>query len=225
MPFMTRDGVAEAPIEPGARTLCEPWAARAAREVVALDRALEALADPDPGDLDLVAGLEDLDGDGLALDGTVDAAAKLDEPAVRADAGLREVAELGLRQLRVRHCVVGELHGVVAVGRDRLDLHNGTRARRDHRDGGHDTGLRIEDLGHAELPAENAFCHQSLISMSMPAGRSRRMSWSIVFGVGLRMSISRLCVRTSKCSRESLSLNGLRITQYTFFSVGRGPAQ
>ena len=25
MPFITRDGVAEAPIEPGARTLCEPW--------------------------------------------------------------------------------------------------------------------------------------------------------------------------------------------------------
>ena len=42
------------------------------------------------------------------------------------------------------------------------------------------------------------------------------------FGVGLRMSMRRLCVRTSKCSRESLSLNGLRITQYTFFSVGRG---
>ena len=39
------------------------------------------------------------------------------------------------------------------------------------------------------------------------------MSWSIVFGVGLRMSIRRLCVLTSKCSRESLSLNGLRITQ------------
>src|SRR3954469_7754687 len=58
--------------------------------------------------------------------------------------------------------------------------------------------------------------------MSMPAGRSSRMSWSIVFGVGLRMSMRRLCVRTSKCSRESLSLNGLRITQYTFFSVGRG---
>src|SRR2546423_708570 len=36
------------------------------------------------------------------------------------------------------------------------------------------------------------------------------------------MSMRRLCVRTSKCSRESLSLNGLRITQYTFFSVGRG---
>ena len=36
------------------------------------------------------------------------------------------------------------------------------------------------------------------------------------------MSISRLWVRISKCSRESLSLNGDRITQYTFFSVGRG---
>src|SRR5712691_11734679 len=58
--------------------------------------------------------------------------------------------------------------------------------------------------------------------MSTPAGRSNRISESTVFGVGLWMSIRRLCVRTSKCSRESLSLNVLRITQYTFFSVGRG---
>src|ERR671917_2744438 len=36
------------------------------------------------------------------------------------------------------------------------------------------------------------------------------------------MSMSRLWVRISKCSRESLSLNGERITQYTFFSVGNG---
>src|SRR6266511_261952 len=58
--------------------------------------------------------------------------------------------------------------------------------------------------------------------MSTPAGRSSRISESTVFGVGEWMSISRLCVRTSKCSRESLSLNGERITQYTFFSVGSG---
>jgi hypothetical protein len=38
------------------------------------------------------------------------------------------------------------------------------------------------------------------------AGRSIRMSASTVFGVGSRMSISRLCVRISKCSRESLYL-------------------
>jgi hypothetical protein len=36
------------------------------------------------------------------------------------------------------------------------------------------------------------------------------------------MSMSRLCVRISKCSRLSLYLCGDRITQNTFFSVGRG---
>ena len=55
---------------------------------------------------------------------------------------------------------------------------------------------------------------QILISMSTPAGSaSRRCSESIVFGVGWWMSISRLWVRISKCSRESLSLNGELITQ------------
>ena len=48
------------------------------------------------------------------------------------------------------------------------------------------------------------------------------MSASTVFGVGSRMSISRLWVRISKCSRESLYLCGERMTQYTFFSVGSG---
>src|SRR5262245_26088721 len=54
------------------------------------------------------------------------------------------------------------------------------------------------------------------------AGRSMRMSASTVLGVGSRMSMSRLCVRISKCSRESLYLCGERMTQYTFFSVGSG---
>src|SRR5437588_220997 len=59
--------------------------------------------------------------------------------------------------------------------------------------------------------------------MSTRAGRwSRRCRESTVLGVGWWMSIRRLCVRISKCSRESLSLNGERITQYTFFSVGSG---
>src|SRR5215217_9105444 len=58
--------------------------------------------------------------------------------------------------------------------------------------------------------------------MSTPAGRSRRIRLSTVLGVGSRMSMRRLWVRISKCSRESLSLWGLRITQYTDFSVGRG---
>src|SRR3954469_8399072 len=59
--------------------------------------------------------------------------------------------------------------------------------------------------------------------MSTPAGSwSRRWRESTVFGVGWWMSMSRLCVRISKCSCESLSLNGERMTAYTFFSVGRG---
>src|SRR6266536_2648196 len=58
--------------------------------------------------------------------------------------------------------------------------------------------------------------------MSTPAGRSRRIRLSTVLGDGSRMSMRRLCVRISKCSRESLSTWGLRMTQYTAFSVGSG---
>src|ERR1700712_64510 len=58
--------------------------------------------------------------------------------------------------------------------------------------------------------------------MLTSAGRSRRMSESTAFGVGSMMSISRLCVRISKCSRLSLYLWGERMTHTTFFSVGSG---
>ena len=101
MPLKTRDGVAEAPIEPGLRTLCEPCVTRAAAEVVALDRALEALADADPRDLHLVARLEDLDRDALALDGAVEVrrgtrrggGRRLDaEPCRWPSSGLRDLA-------------------------------------------------------------------------------------------------------------------------------------
>ena len=79
MPFITRAGQAEAPIEPGARTLCEPWDFGPAAEVVALDRALEALALGGAGDLDLLADLEGLDGDGVADLQLAGLVAELDE--------------------------------------------------------------------------------------------------------------------------------------------------
>ncbi len=89
---------------------------RAAVEVVPLDRALEALPDRDARHLDPVAGLEGLDGDGLAgLE--LARAAELDEVPVPADARLAEVAELALRQLPVGDRVERELDGLVAVGR------------------------------------------------------------------------------------------------------------
>src|SRR4029453_7651008 len=67
-------------------------------EPVPLDRALEALADRDTRDPDLLAGLERLDGDRLA-DGCADVAADLDQVAVRVGPGLAQVADLRLREL------------------------------------------------------------------------------------------------------------------------------
>src|SRR6185437_6146618 len=129
---------------------------RAAAEVVPLDRSLEALADPDPGDLDLVARLEDLDGHVLALDGFREVPAELDQVAERAvDAGLAQVAELGLRKLALGHRVVGELDGLVAVGVRSADGDDGARARLDHGHRGHAAALLVEELRHAELASEN----------------------------------------------------------------------
>src|SRR5690606_31892871 len=91
----------------------------------------------------------------------------------------------------------------------------------------------VPHLGHTELLAEDARDAaldsggghggtHSLISMLTSAGRSRRMSESTAFGVGSTMSIRRLWVRISKCSRLYLYLWGDRMTTKTFFSVGSG---
>src|SRR4051794_4488476 len=68
----------------------------AGAEVVALDRALEALALRGAGDLDLLADLEGLDGDRVADQPLVGVVAELDEVLHRGRAGLLEMAELGL---------------------------------------------------------------------------------------------------------------------------------
>ena len=109
-----------------------------------------------PGDLDRVAGLEGLDRDGLAgLE--LARASELDEVPVPADARLAKMAELALRELPVGDRLERELHGLVAVSR--LGPHGDHRAGPglDHRDGLDVAGLLVEDLGHSELPAENAF--------------------------------------------------------------------
>ena len=58
--------------------------------------------------------------------------------------------------------------------------------------------------------------------MSTPDGKSNFINASTVFGVGLTMSIKRLCVRISNCSRESLYLCVARITVNNERSVGNG---
>src|SRR5207302_7877700 len=62
----------------------------------------------------------------------------------------------------------------------------------------------------------------TLILISTPAGRSRCMSASTVLDVGSRISIRRLYVRSSKCSIDSLSMCGERMTQYRLRSMGSG---
>src|SRR6201992_1422455 len=155
--------------------------------------------------------------------------AQLSQVAAGRDAGLGEQPGDRLGHLARVDLAKAELHGRVAVTVRRAHGGNHAGAGLDDGDRRDLPGL-VEYLGHPELGAQDPFqllghCRcvpQSLISMSTPAGRSSRMSESTVFGVGSMMSISRLCVRISKCSRESLYLCGERMTQYTFFSVGSG---
>src|SRR4029077_4797988 len=62
----------------------------------------------------------------------------------------------------------------------------------------------------------------ALISTSTPGGRSSFINASTVSGVGSRISISRLCVRISNCSRDFLSTCGDRSTVQRLIVVGRG---
>src|SRR5688572_9446654 len=100
-----------------------------------------------------------------------------------------------------------------------LDLDYTYRPRLDDGHGAR-LGVLVEDLGHPQLLTDDGrqrhlrlFGRHSLISTSTPAGSSRRINESTVFGVGSRMSISRLWMRISKCSRESLWTCGPRMTQ------------
>src|SRR6185503_3148364 len=103
-------------------------------EAVTLDRALEALTDRDPRDLDLLPWLERLDRDGLT-GGELVRPADLDELAVRADVVLLQVAELRLRELLLGNLVEGELDRVVAVLVRGAHGHDRARPSLDDRDG------------------------------------------------------------------------------------------
>ena len=93
MPLKTRDGVADAPIEPGLRTLCEPCDTGPRWKLCRLIVPAKPLPIPIPATFTLVARLERLDGDRLAGD-ELARAAELDQVPVRLDAVLAQVAEL-----------------------------------------------------------------------------------------------------------------------------------
>src|SRR5689334_17447201 len=201
-----------------------------ALEAVPLHDARVALALAPAGHVDVLPAGEHLGGDLLPerVLGRV-IGPQLGHVPARGQAGLLDHPADRLGHLARIDLAEAELHGRVAVVVGGLYAGHHARSGLDHRDR-HDLPGVVEDLGHAKLGAQDPFdllAHgrcvpQSLISMSTPAGRSRRISESTVLGVGSMMSISRLCVRISKCSRESLYLCGERMTQYTFFSVGNG---
>src|SRR5699024_8839758 len=66
------------------------------------------------------------------------------------------------------------------------------------------------------------FTYYNFISISTQDVRSNLLNESTLCGVGLCMSITRLCVRLSICSLASLYLCGDLRTVKTFLSVGNG---
>ena len=154
MPLNTRAGSAEAPIEPGARTLCEPWRPGPVK-VVALDRALEALALGDARDLDPLTGLEDrVDAQLVAHLGLTGVAAELAQVFEIADPGLSQVPELRLVELLLGHLTEADLHGVIAVALCPADPGDEAGTGLDHRHPLDSAVLRNEHLGHAHFSPE-----------------------------------------------------------------------
>ena len=188
-----------------------------AGKAVALDPASEASADAGAGNVHPIAFLEDLHSDAIAHLVLADIVC-LELAQVAQVAQTLQVATLGF--VDVLGDAEAELHGGVAVGILGLDLSDQARPSLD--DGGAaKPALLVEGLEHAELAAEQSLDH-SLTSMSTPEGSWSRISVSTVFEVGLRMSISRLCVRISNCSRPSLWTKGERMTVSFLICVGSG---
>ena len=115
MPFITRAGQAEAPIEPGARTLCEPCGRGPRLKLWRLIVPWKPLPLDVPEILTFWPTSNGLDRDGLADLQLAGLVAELREVAMRAGVGLLEVAELGLRQVLLLGDAERELHGLVAV--------------------------------------------------------------------------------------------------------------
>src|SRR5690554_3649182 len=109
-----------------------------------------------------------------------------------------------------------QLNGIITIRFHALSLDYHTRAGLDYGHRNQPAG-GIKYLCHSDflpknslrqtrhLPTANKSVY-SLISISTPAGRSRRIKASTVLELGSKMSINLLWVLISNCSRESLSL-------------------
>ena len=127
---------------------------------VALNDALVAVALADAGHVHKVAGGEGVSGDFVAhvvllavLQGEL-----LQHLLELGDASLLLVAGLGLGELALGDGLESQLNGLIAVLLGSLLLHHGAGAGLDHGHGDRVSGF-IEDLGHADLFADDRFLH------------------------------------------------------------------
>ena len=155
MPLNTRDGVADAPIEPGARLLCEPWDFGPDVKLWRLIVPWKPLPLAMPATLTFWPTAK---ASTVTVSPTVELAglvAELHERARRAAAStfLRwPSSRLGERLLA--HGAEAELDGVVAVDLVGADRGHGARAGLEHGDA-LDAAVVEEALGHAELLGED----------------------------------------------------------------------
>ena len=154
MPLNTRDGVAEAPIEPGARTLCEPWDLGPLAKLWRLIVPWKPLPLDLPEILTLSPTAKRVDGDGLADEQLAGLVAELDEVTVRRRVGLLQVSELGLRERLLLAGAERELDGLVAVALRGADRGHRAGPGLEHGDA-LDAAVVEEPLGHSELLGED----------------------------------------------------------------------
>ena len=154
MPLNTRAGEADAPIEPGARTLCEPWDLGPRLKLWRLIVPWKPLPLEVPETLTFwptskastVTVVADRQLAGLV--------AELRDVAQRRRVGLLEVAELGLGEVLLLDGAERELDGLVAVALVRADAGDRAGAGLEHGDA-LDVAVLAEELGHAELLGED----------------------------------------------------------------------
>ena len=125
--------------------------------VPALHNALIAVALAGAGDVHEVALFE-----GVSLHDVADVQlsrvvqVKLAQVLLGGDAGLVQVAHLGLGQLALGDILVAQLHSGVAFLLGSLLLDDGAGTRLDHGDGDH-LAVFVEDLRHANFSADDCF--------------------------------------------------------------------
>ena len=156
------------------------------REVVALHRARKSLALRDRRHVDEAAGLDEAGIDLLAyleLAHVVDA--ELDQAGAWLDAGLCEVAGLGLGEAALLGRAIGDLNRCVTVVLVGLDLHDAARRHAQHRHGD-DAVVIVPELCHADLLGNNRLVRhrRRSLSCSLREGgnpprvtRTLRMAW------------------------------------------------